>query len=71
MDYEQGANRALEQPLSQLEVVWRESALGENRGGVAVANLLPYFIVLGLAMFIPLWGWASRALERRKRARGD
>jgi len=71
MDCEQGANRSLKQPLSQLEVIWRESALGENRGGVAAANLLPYFIVLGLAMFIPLWGWASRALERRKLARRD
>ena len=71
MDCEQGANRALEQPLSQLDVLWRESALGENRGGVALANLLPYFVVLGLAMFIPLWGWASRALARRKLARRD
>lgn len=71
MDCEQGANRALEQPLSQLEVVWRESALGENRSGVALANLLPYFIVLGLAMFIPLWGLAARMLERRKHVRRD
>jgi hypothetical protein len=71
MDCEQGANRALEQPLSQLEALWRESALGENRSGVAAANLLPYFIVLGLAMFIPLWGLVARSVERRKLARRD
>jgi hypothetical protein len=71
MDCEQGANRALEQPLSQLEISWRESALGENRSGVAAANLLPYFIVIGLAMFIPLWGWAARIVARRKFVRRD
>jgi len=71
MDCEQGANRALEQPLSQLEISWRESALGENRSGVAAANLLPYFMVLGLAMFIPLWGLAARIVERRKHGRRD
>lgn len=71
MDCEQGAQRALEQPLSRLETVWRESALGEDQSGAAAASLIPYFIVLGLTMFIPLWGWAARALERRKSARHD
>lgn len=69
MDCEQGARRALEQPLSQLEVRWRESALGENRSGVIVTNLFPYLLVLGVVLFVPVWGAIGRILSRRKHAR--
>lgn len=69
MDCEEGARRALEQPLSQLEVRWRESALGENRGGVVINNLFPYLLVLGLVLFVPIWGALGRLRERRKNAR--
>lgn len=69
MDCEQGARRALEQPLSQLEARWRETALGENRSGAVAANLFPYLLVLGLVLFVPVWGAIGRILERRKHAR--
>ena len=71
MDCEQGARRALEQPLSQLEARWRESALGENRSGVIAANLFPYLLVLGVVLFVPVWGALGRVLARRKHARHD
>ena len=66
MDCEQGARRALEQPLSQLETRWRGTALGENRSGAAAANLLPYFLVLALALFVPVWGAIGRMIGRAK-----
>lgn len=69
MDCEEGARRALEQPLSQLEVRWRESALGENRSGVVAANLFPYLLVLGLVLFVPVWGAIGRLIGQRKHAR--
>ena len=69
MDCEEGARRALEQPLSQLEVRWRESTLGENRSGVVATNLFPYLLVLGLILFVPVWGALGRIRERRKNAR--
>lgn len=69
LDCEEGARRALEQPLSQLEVRWRESTLGENRSGVVAVNLFPYLLVLGLVLFVPVWGAINRLIERRRNAR--
>jgi hypothetical protein len=69
LDCEQGARQALEQPLSQLEVRWRESALGENRSGVVATNLFPYLLLLGLVLIVPVWGALGRIRERRKHAR--
>jgi hypothetical protein len=69
MNCEEGARRALEQPLSQLEVRWRESALGENRSGVVTSNLFPYVLVLVLVLFVPVWGAVGRLISQRKRAR--
>ncbi|MFZ5858171.1 MAG: peptidase MA family metallohydrolase [Chloroflexota bacterium] len=69
MDCEEGARRALEQPLSQLEVRWRETTLGENRSGVVAMNLFPYLLVLGLVLFVPVWGAINRLIERRRNAR--
>jgi hypothetical protein len=68
---EEGARRALEQPLSQLEVRWRETSLGENRSGVVAVNLFPYILVLGLVLFVPVWGAVNRLIERRKNARSE
>lgn len=68
MSCEEGARRALKQPLSQLEVNWRESTLGENRSRVVAANLFPYLLVLGLTLLVPVWGALNRLIERRKHA---
>ena len=54
VDCENGTQRALGVPLSQLELTWREKNLGQNVWGVALRNLLPYLVLLGLLIFIPL-----------------
>ena len=46
LDCGQGAQRALGQPLNQLEADWRASALGENAGITALINLFPYLAIL-------------------------
>ena len=66
LDCEQGARQALNLPLSQLEVRWREASLGENRSGVILYNLFPYFVLLGLVLLVPVWGAVGRILARRK-----
>jgi hypothetical protein len=69
LDCEQGARQALNQPLSRLEIRWRETELGENRSGVIAFNLFPYLILLGLVLIVPVWGALSRMAERRRNAR--
>jgi hypothetical protein len=54
LDCEQGAQRALGQPLSQLEIDWRASALGENAGITALSNLFPYLAILAVFMVVSL-----------------
>lgn len=41
--------------FAQLELGWRESVLGENAWGVALQNMLPYLILFGMVLFIPLF----------------
>jgi len=69
MDCEQGAARALNEPLSRLEIRWRETELGENRTGVIASNMFPYVLLLALALMVPAWSAFARLLERRKNAR--
>jgi peptidase MA superfamily protein len=54
VDCDNGAQRALGTSLSQLELAWRENSLGQNVWGVAFRKLLPYLVLLGLLIFIPL-----------------
>lgn len=65
LDCEQGARQALGLSLSQLETRWRESALGENRGGVIVSNLLPYLILLVLLLVVPVAVAFGRIVRRK------
>jgi len=51
---ENGVRNAFGLPLSQLESRWHETALGQNILGVALRNMLPYLVLLGLIIFIPL-----------------
>ena len=69
LDCEQGARQALGLSLSQLEVRWRENALGENRSGVIVSSLLPYLFLLMLVLIVPVWVAVGRIVEKRKHAR--
>ena len=54
VDCENGTQQALGIPFSQLELNWREKNLGQNVWGAAFQNLLPYLVLLGLLIFIPL-----------------
>jgi hypothetical protein len=65
---ELGATNALGTPLSQLEARWREDVLGQNKMGVAARNLLPFILLLLLALAVPIWGAIDMLLQRRKRA---
>jgi len=38
---------------------------------VIAANLFPYLLVLGVVLFVPVWGAIGRILARRKHARRD
>jgi hypothetical protein len=69
LDCELGATRAVGVPLSRLDARWRESLLGENAAGVAAGNLLPYLLLLGLTLIVPVWGAVGILLERRRNAR--
>lgn len=65
LDCEQGARQALGLSLSQLEVRWRENVLGENRSGVIVSNLLPYLLLLGLLLAVPVSVAFGRIVRRK------
>jgi hypothetical protein len=66
LDCDLGATRAVGVPLNQLEMRWRETVLGQNVAGVAVQNLLPYLIILGLTLIVPVWGAIGIIVARRK-----
>jgi hypothetical protein len=54
LDCEQGARRALGQPLSQLDTDWRTAALGENVGLTAFNNLFPYLALLVILLVVSM-----------------
>lgn len=62
-----GATKALGSSLDQLDARWRESALGQNRAGAALRNLLPFFLLLTLVLLVPLVGAIDLALRRRRK----
>lgn len=66
-DCELGATNALGIPLSQLDIRWRESVLGQNVAGVAFRNLSPFVLLLALVLVVPLWGAIDMLRQRRKR----
>jgi hypothetical protein len=52
---DQGVSRVLGLPLSQLDLKWRQSSLGEKVTGLALQTLLPYLVFLALMLLIPAW----------------
>ena len=54
VDCDNGAQRAFGVSLAQLDLNWREKSLGQNVWGVAFRKLLPYLVLLGLLIFVPL-----------------
>jgi hypothetical protein len=55
MACDQGTISALGVPLGQLDMQWRQAALGMDLGSTAIENLLPYFVVLALVLIVPAW----------------
>ncbi|MGB8212609.1 MAG: peptidase MA family metallohydrolase [Anaerolineales bacterium] len=52
---DQGVTRAIGLPLAQLDLQWRQAALGEKVAGLAFQNLLPFLVLLVFMLIIPLW----------------
>lgn len=63
-----GATKALGSSLSQLDARWRENVLGQNQGGAALRNLLPFLLLLALVLIVPIWGAIDLMRQRRKHA---
>ena len=55
LDCELGALIAYGNPLSQIDQLWRQEALGVNVGNLALRNFLPYLIVLLVILAFPTW----------------
>jgi len=68
LDCDLGATRAVGMPLNQLDTRWRETVLKQNVWGVASRNLLPYLIMLGLTLIVPVWGAIGVFTAGRKNA---
>ncbi len=69
LDCDLGATRAVGSPLNQLDARWRESALGQNMMSVAMRNLSPYLLILGLILIVPITGAVIMSIQRRRDAR--
>lgn len=65
-----GATRAVGLSLSQLDVRWRETVLGQNVGGVALRNLTPYLFILVVILIVPLWSAVGVLRKRRQKDGG-
>lgn len=65
---ELGATQALGISLTQADQRWRETVLGQNIGGVALRNLLPFLLLLLLVLLVPLWGGIDVLRKRSKQA---
>lgn len=63
---ELGATQALSTPLSQLDIRWRETVLGQNVVGVALRNLSPFLLLMLLVLFVPIWSTIDVLRQRRK-----
>jgi hypothetical protein len=68
---ELGATQALGVPLSQLDLRWRETVLGQNVAGVATRNLLPFLLLMALVLVVPLWSAIDLLRQRRKNGKQE
>lgn len=51
---ERGIETTYGSSFAQLELRWREATFGENAWGIALRNMIPYLILFGLVLGIPL-----------------
>jgi hypothetical protein len=64
LDCERGMQKALGRSLPQLERMWRSEVLAEDVNATAVNNLLPWLLLLGVALAPMLLTAAWRAYRR-------
>jgi hypothetical protein len=69
LDCEEGARRGVGVALSRLDLQWREAVLRQNPAGLALRDLAPYLIVMGLALLLPVLGAVKMAMEKRQNER--
>jgi len=65
---DQGVSNVFGLPLSQLDLKWRQSALGEKVTGLAFQTLLPYLVFLALMLLIPAW---RLGVNQKKKEQND
>jgi len=63
------AARALGSSLSQLDLQWQQNVLGSDASGQTLANLLPYLVLFGIVLIIPVWRLGLNWKEKRQDAR--
>lgn len=68
LDCDLGATRAVGMPLNQLDARWRENVLGQNVVGATLRDLLPYFLIMGLLLIVPVWGAIGAIRTARQNA---
>ncbi len=66
VDCERGTERSFNVSLSNLEVNWRSSVLGQNALLPALQNIAPYLVLLCLVLIIPMIGMLT---ARRKKGK--
>ena len=62
---ETGIMRALDKPLTTLDVSWQESVLGANLLGIAWRALLPYLLLFAILLALPLITGISALFKKR------
>ena len=63
---DQGIDHVLGMPLSQLDLQWRQSDLGEKVAGLVFQNLLPYLVFLVAILLIPAWRLVPNRKKKEK-----
>lgn len=63
---ERGTERAFNVSLSNLEVNWRSSVLGQNAFLPALRNITPYLVLLCLVLIIPIIGMVGARQKKGK-----
>jgi hypothetical protein len=64
VDCEHGTERAFGKSLSQLELNWRSSILGQSPLSLTLGNTAPYLVLFCLVLFIPLIAILSTATKK-------
>jgi hypothetical protein len=62
-----GVKQAFGDSLQQLENQWRKRALDQNVSGIAAGNLMPFILLMGVVLIVPLVGAINMFFIRKQR----